>query len=298
MKEIVVISGKGGTGKTSITASFAVLEGENCIVADCDVDAADMHILLEADFKNESDFYSGEEAVIDPDSCINCGKCEEVCSFDSIFHNDTTYYVNGLTCEGCTYCSHVCPVDAITMKDRWSGNTYISAIKTGGSMVHAKLGIGSDNSGKLVAKVKYLAKQAAKMLRKEYIIVDGSPGIGCPVLSSLSGAKFVVFITEPTVSGVHDLKRVHELVRKFKIRSGCIINKADLNLEKTQEIKEFLEKENIKCITELPYHESFKRSLREHKTVVEFEGDIKEKIKDAWEIIKIEVSKKKVKKKI
>jgi len=290
IKEIVIISGKGGTGKTSITASFAVLEGENCVVADCDVDAADMHLLLKPDFKNKKDFYSGTEAVINPDACINCGKCDDVCHFDSIFQNEVSYYVDPMKCEGCKYCVYVCPTDAITMKDRWSGHTYISTIKTNATMVHAKLGIGSDNSGKLVAEVKGLAKQTAKMLKKEYIIVDGSPGVGCPVLSSLSGAKFVVFVTEPTVSGLHDLMRVHELVKKFKIRSGCIINKADLNKNMTTEIKDYLKQENIMFLTELPYSESFKASLREYKTVVEYDdSDVKTKISDAWNTIKEEL---------
>ena len=296
IREIVVISGKGGTGKTSVTASFAVLEGENCVVADCDVDAADMHLLLKPDFKNKKDFYSGKEAVIDPDACINCGKCDDVCHFDSIFQNDVSYYVEPMKCEGCKYCVYVCPTDAIVMKDRWSGHTYISTIKTNATMVHAKLGIGSDNSGKLVAEVKGLAKQTAKMLKKEYIIVDGSPGVGCPVLSSLSGAKFVVFVTEPTVSGLHDLMRVDELVKKFKINSGCVINKSDLNVEMSNKIKKYLEKENILLLAELPYSNYFKKSLRKYETIVEYEDgsedkelqNIKNKIKEAWNIIKEE----------
>ncbi len=296
IREIVVISGKGGTGKTSVTASFAVLEGENCVVADCDVDAADMHLLLKPDFKNKKDFYSGKEAVIDPNACINCGKCDDVCHFDSIFQNDVSYYVEPMKCEGCKYCVYVCPTDAIVMKDRWSGHTYISTIKTNATMVHAKLGIGSDNSGKLVAEVKGLAKQTAKMLKKEYIIVDGSPGVGCPVLSSLSGAKFVVFVTEPTVSGLHDLIRVHELVKKFKINSGCVINKSDLNVEMSNKIKTYLEKENILLLAELPYSNYFKKSLRKYETIVEYEDgsengelqNIKNKIKEAWNIIKEE----------
>jgi len=297
IKEVVIISGKGGTGKTSITASFAVLEGENCVVADCDVDAADMHLLLKPDFKNKKDFYSGTEAVIDPEACINCGKCDDVCHFDSIFQNDVSYFVEPMKCEGCKYCVYVCPTDAIVMKDRWSGHTYISTIKTNATMVHAKLGIGSDNSGKLVAEVKGQAKQTAKMLKKEYIIVDGSPGVGCPVLSSLSGAKFVVFVTEPTVSGLHDLKRVHELVKKFKIKSGCVINKSDLNIDMSNKIKEYLELENILLLAELPYSDFFKKSLRKYETIVEYEDNtrnkhlqgIKDKIKNAWNTIKEEV---------
>ena len=295
IKEVVIISGKGGTGKTSITASFAVLEGENCLVADCDVDVADMHLLLKPDFRNKKEFYSGKEAVIEPQACINCGKCDEVCHFDSIFQNDTSYYVDPMKCEGCKYCVYVCPVDAIKMQDRLSGHTYISTIKTNTMMIHAELGIGSDNSGKLVAEVKGLAKQTAKMLKKEYIIVDGSPGVGCPVLSSLSGAKFVIFVTEPSVSGLHDLKRVYELVKKFKIPTGCIINKSDLNDDMTAKIEDFLKKENILLLTKLPYSNYFKESLRNYQTIVEYENDdvllknIKNNIKNAWNKVKEEL---------
>ena len=212
MKEIVIISGKGGTGKTSLTASFAYLGGKDVIVADCDVDAADMHLLLEPDFKDSEDFYSGELAYIKQDACIRCGKCADVCRFDAIPIINNQYIVDPLSCEGCGYCARVCPTNAIINKSLNVGKWYISNIKTGSIMVHAKLGIGADNSGKLVAKVKSEAKDIAEDEQKDFVIVDGSPGVGCPVVSSLSGASFVVLVTEPSVSGLHDLKRVYELV--------------------------------------------------------------------------------------
>ncbi|MCK4716880.1 MAG: ATP-binding protein, partial [Candidatus Marinimicrobia bacterium] len=208
MKEIVVISGKGGTGKTSITASFAYLGGKEIVVADCDVDAADLHLLMLPDFAKSEEFYSGVIAKIDQDVCTNCGKCAEVCRFDAIPVIDGQYVVQPLDCEGCGYCARVCPVDAITMESQNVGDWYISTTKVGSSMVHARLGIGAENSGKLVAKVKNEAKIIAKEQDEKYVLVDGSPGIGCPVVSSLSGANFVVLVTEPTVSGIHDLKRV------------------------------------------------------------------------------------------
>ena len=286
MKEIVVISGKGGTGKTSLTASFAVLGGEDVIVADCDVDAADMHLLLEPDFKDSEDFYSGELAYISQNECIQCGKCFDVCRFDGIDVNNGRYIVNDLNCEGCGYCARVCPTEAITNKPLNVGKWYMSNIKTGSIMVHAKLGIGADNSGKLVAKVKNEAKEIAEDEFKDYVIVDGSPGVGCPVVSSLSGAKFVVLVTEPSVSGIHDLKRVYELVKKFNIKTGCIINKSDINKEITSEIEKYLQSEDIIHISNLPYDEDFTKAMTNGQTIVEYSnGLLKELVIDSWKTI-------------
>ncbi len=287
MKEIVVISGKGGTGKTSLTASFAKLAGRNVVVADCDVDAADMHLLLEPDFAKSEDFYSGYIAKINQDECIQCGKCADVCRFDAIPVVREKYIVDPIACEGCGYCARICPTDAIEMNDAYSGKLYISETKNGSPMVHARLGIGSDNSGKLVTKVKSEAKEIAVKENKDFIIVDGSPGIGCPVVSSLSGADFVVLVTEPSVSGFHDLKRVYELLKTFRLKAGCIINKSDLNFQITNEIKTFLEKEDIIHLADLPYDESFTKAMTNGKTIVEFNnGQLKETIEDIWEIIR------------
>lgn len=284
MKEIVVISGKGGTGKTSITASFAYLGGKDLVVADCDVDAADMHLLLQPDFAKSEDFYSGEIAEIDQDKCTKCGKCADICRFNAIPVNNDQYVVQPLDCEGCGYCARVCPEDAITNESQNVGNWYISNTKAGNTMVHARLGIGADNSGKLVAKVKNEAKQIAKENNKNYIIIDGSPGIGCPVISSLSGAGFVVLVTEPTVAGLHDLKRVYKLVKKFNIKAGCIINKSDLNLQVSNEIEDFLKEENIIHISSLPYDETFTAAMTLGQTIVEYgESNLKEIIEESWE---------------
>ncbi len=286
MKEIVVISGKGGTGKTSLTASFAYLGGKDVIVADCDVDAADMHLLLEPDFKDSEDFYSGELAYINQDECIRCGKCADVCRFDAIPIIDSQYIVDPLSCEGCGYCARVCPTKAIVNKSLNVGKWYISNIKTGSIMVHARLGIGADNSGKLVAKVKSEAKDIAEDEQKDFVIVDGSPGVGCPVVSSLSGASFVVLVTEPSVSGLHDLKRVFELVNKFKIKAGCIINKSDINKNVTTEIEDFLKKENIVHIANLPYDEDFTKAMTNGQTIVEYSnGHLRELIVNSWNLI-------------
>jgi len=283
IKEIVIISGKGGTGKTSLAASFAYLGGEDVIVADCDVDAADIILLLKPDFQDSEDFYSGELAYIKQDECVKCGKCADVCRFDAIPIINNLYIVDPLSCEGCGYCARVCPTDAIINKDLNVGKWYISNIKTGSIMVHARLGIGADNSGKLVAKVKSEAKDIAEDEFKDYVIVDGSPGVGCPVVSSLSGASFVVLVTEPSVSGLHDLKRVYELVHKFNIKAGCIINKADINPEVCNDIEDFLQKENIVHIANLPYDEDFTKAMTIGQTIVEYSnGHLKELISDSW----------------
>jgi len=287
MKEIVVISGKGGTGKTSITASLAVLAGNNIVVADCDVDAADMHLLLNPDFAYAEDFYSGQVSIIHQDLCIACGKCLEVCRFEAVLVNNNAYSIDTISCEGCGYCSKVCPVNAIENLPRLSGKWFISNIKTGSKMVHAQLDIGADNSGKLVAKVKNEAKALAEKETRDYIIVDGSPGIGCPVVSSLSGANFVVFVIEPTVSGLHDLKRVYQVVKKFNIKAGCIINKADLNLQKTNEIKVYLNDEKIIHLCDLPYDENFTKAMVNGMTIVEYhQGELQNIINQIWEKIK------------
>ena len=286
MKEIVVISGKGGTGKTSITASFAYLSEKNIVIADCDVDAADMHLLLKPKIIRREDFYSSLEAVINQDICTSCNRCFEVCRFDAISRENDIYSVIPLNCEGCSYCEKVCPVDAITMKRRLDGEWYISDTRLNKPMVHAKLGIGTENSGKLVATVKNLAKQVAELYQKEYILVDGSPGVGCPVISSLSGASFVVLITEPSVSGLHDLQRVYKLVKKFGLKAGIIVNKYDLNFNKYLEIMDFAKKENIIPIAEFPYDETFVKAMTQGITMAECkDSKIKNLLKDAWDKI-------------
>jgi len=287
VKEIVVISGKGGTGKTSITAAFAYLGGKKVLVADCDVDAADMHLLLKPDFAFSEDFFSGELAEINQDICTQCGACKDVCRFDAVNVVDGVHRIDPLNCEGCGYCAIICPVRAISMKTQKAGNFYISKTKGESIMVHAKLGIGNDNSGKLVTKVKKEARKIAREKQKEFIIVDGSPGIGCPVVSSITGANFIIFVTEPTVSGLHDLKRVNQMVQKFHIPSGCIINKSDLNKEKTGEILKYLQKEQIIHIASLPYDEDFTEAMTNGLTISEYNNkELSHTISTSWEYIK------------
>lgn len=287
MKEIVVISGKGGTGKTSLAASFACLGGKEVVVADCDVDAADMHLLLKPDVRRSEDFYSGQLAYINQDLCTQCGKCAEVCRFDAIPFENNKYEVVPLDCEGCGYCSIICPEQAITMEDQNVGKWNISDTKVGNILVHARLSIGAENSGKLVAKVKNEAKKIAAQEKVPWILVDGSPGVGCPVVSSLSGAHYVILVTEPTVSGLHDLKRVYQLVKKFNIPAGCVINKYDLNLDKTEEILEFLGNEGIAHLANLPYDETFIQAISQGQTIVEYDdGKLRDLLVESWEKVK------------
>ena len=287
MKEIVVISGKGGTGKTSVMASFSYLGKADLVIADCDVDAADLHMLLDPDYQNSEDFYSGELANLDQDKCINCGACLDVCQFDGIKKEKGIFRIEEMNCEGCGYCQQVCPTAAIRMEIQKVGEWYSSKSKVGSTMIHARLGVGAENSGRLVAQVKNEARRIAKAEGKEVILIDGSPGIGCAVNSTLTGADYVVFVTEPSVSGMHDLKRVSELVRGFSIPSGCIINKFDINPERVRELELFMDENGIQHIANIPYDEGFTTAMLEGKTLVEYENHpVSQLLIESWEKIK------------
>ncbi len=291
MKEIVVISGKGGTGKTSLAASLAFLLGKEAVIADCDVDAADMHLLLSPDFGHIEDFFSGQMATIDNEACTSCGLCMEKCRFDAIETDGLSYKIKELDCEGCGYCARICPVDAISMKDQHAGQFFISDTRINSILVHAKLAAGAENSGKLVAKVKNEARSIAEQKNKKYVIADGSPGIGCPVISSLSGSDFVIIVTEPTVSGIHDMKRVYELVRKFDIKASCIINKHDLNPEITVRIMDFLESESIVHLCNIPYDDAFTDAIIRGRTIIENgHTDLVKMIEKAWNIVSMNIN--------
>ncbi len=270
MREIVIISGKGGTGKTSITGTLSLIAGTKAVMADCDVDASDLHLILQPQIISRKDFFSGVIAEIDTQKCLSCGLCKKVCHFDAVEYADSKYQINEMSCEGCGYCFLVCPAKAISLNESKVGETYNAISRAGSDMVYAKLDIAADNSGKLVSEVKKMAKAKAEENNKEYIIVDGSPGIGCPVISSLSGADFVLLVTEPTLSGLSDLKRVWDLVNKFKIPAGCIINKADINPDLTQKIKLFLETEKIDYISSIPYDSDFQKAIANAMSIVEY----------------------------
>ena len=289
MKELVIISGKGGTGKTSVAAALAFV-AENSLIADCDVDAADMHLILKPDEEFAEDFYSGLKAEIDPAICTSCGLCQEICRFHAIKQDNSVYSVDFLACEGCGYCFEICPVKAISLPEQNVGQSFISNTKLGTKLIHASLGIGADNSGKLVAKVKKDAKRIAEEKGLDYILVDGSPGIGCPVISSLSGADLVLFVTEPSLSGLSDLQRVWELTKRFAIKGVCLINKADLNAEISAQIRDFLSREGIGLLQEIPYDEDFSRAITQGQSLVEYAPEKwKPRFEKIWEQIKKEL---------
>jgi MinD superfamily P-loop ATPase len=229
-RELVVISGKGGTGKTSMVAAFAALAG-GAVLADCDVDAADLHLVLHPAVGEPHAFSGRSVAVVDADACIACGRCEDVCRFDAISRaSGGEYAVDMIACEGCELCMRVCPADALRMEPVVNG-AWMESRTRFGPLVHARLGVAEDNSGKLVTVVRNRAKETAQREGLALVIVDGSPGIGCPVIASLAGAHLVLAVTEPTVSGRHDLDRVLQVVRQFRLPFAVIVNKADLNQE-------------------------------------------------------------------
>ena len=291
MKEIVVISGKGGTGKTSVVASFAALAG-SAVLADCDVDAADLHLILKPDVKQTHDFSGGKRASVITEKCIGCGRCEEVCNFDAARFNgpsndvvDRTYKIDPVACEGCSVCVHFCPADAIKFEDATNGRWFISDTRFG-PMVHAKLGIAEENSGKLVSLIRKQAKQIATEQNKDLIIVDGSPGIGCPVIASVSGADLVLVVTEPTISAQHDLERVIELTEHFKIPAAVCINKCDINPGIAKKIEKKVERKGLKFAGEVPYDIAVTKAQVAGKSIVEYsDNGLKGQIISLWKSV-------------
>ncbi len=280
MKEIVVLSGKGGTGKTSIVASFAAL-AESKVLADCDVDAADLHLILKPTINEEKEFWSGQVAVIDPEKCTECGLCQELCHFGAI----KDFQVDPLSCEGCGFCYRVCPVDAITMQDSMSGHWFISETKYG-YLCHASLGIAQENSGKLVTVVRQNARSIAERENLDYIITDGPPGIGCPVISSLSGASLALLVTEPSLSGIHDLERVIGVCRHFGIPALVCINKHDINQENTSKIESYCSNQGVEVVSKIPFDNLVTEALIKRLPVVEYgDGTTSREIKKLWEFV-------------
>jgi MinD superfamily P-loop ATPase len=288
MKELVVISGKGGTGKTSITAAFASL-AQNAVLADCDVDAADLHLVLSPKIKQEQDFSGGKQAAILAEKCIGCGKCAKMCRFDAITLSGPgnglvakTYAVDPVSCEGCKVCVEFCPVDAISFEPAINGKWFISDTRFG-PMVHAKLGIAEENSGKLVTLIRKEAKRITEEQKKDLLVIDGSPGIGCPVIASITGADVVLIVTEPTLSGKHDLERVTQLTANFGIKTLVCINKADINVEMTEQIGKDAVRHGLKVVGKIPYDDAFTKAQIMKATLIEYTGgEVAEKIKAMW----------------
>jgi MinD superfamily P-loop ATPase len=275
MKELVVISGKGGTGKTSIVAGFAALAKDNLVLADCDVDAADLHLVCEPKIRERYDFSGGFRATIRGADCIGCRKCEQTCRFQAIAltgpGNDVvqkTCVVDPIACEGCGVCLLVCPVSTIEFGPVVNGEWYVSQTRFG-PMVHAKLGIAQENSGKLVNLVRSKAKDVAQKEEKPLVLIDGSPGIGCPVIASVTGASAALVVTEPTLSGLHDLERVSQLTRHFGVPTLVCINKWDINPELTHRIETQARAMGLSLAGKVRYDPAVTQAQIKKKTVVE-----------------------------
>ena len=280
MKEVVVLSGKGGTGKTTIVGSFAAL-AKNKVMVDCDVDAADLHLLLNPVAKKETEFWSGQVALINEEKCTQCGICQEVCHFSAI----KDFVVDPINCEGCCFCYHVCPEEAITMEENLSGHWFISETRYG-PLVHARLGVTQENSGKLVAVVRQEAKRIAQEKEADYIISDGPPGIGCPVISSLSGVDLAMIVTEPSLSGIHDMERIIGLCHHFGVPALVCINKHDINKEGTNQIESYCHDQGIAVAAWIPYDEVVIKALVQGLPVVEYSPNgVSKQIEILWQEI-------------
>ena len=283
MREILIISGKGGTGKTTLTAAFAHL-ATNHVICDLDVDAPDLHLILQPDTHTVEAFESGHEAIIRPEDCERCGTCVDACRYDAI-QGDDPPVVNPLKCEGCKLCVALCPANAITFALNHCGDWYQSESRFG-PMVHAQLFPAEENSGRLVALLRQQARALAEAKGLDLILSDGPPGIGCPVIAALSGIDLAVIVTEPTVSGRHDLERVLELCRHFKITAGVIINKCDLNLDQANDIKAYCQAQHLPLIGELPHDPVFTEAMIQGLTVTEFRPEgVGAAVKAIWHTI-------------
>jgi MinD superfamily P-loop ATPase len=265
MKQLTILSGKGGTGKTTITASFAVL-AKNAVVADCDVDAPDLHLLLHPEIIQTQGFKGSKVAFIDQAKCTKCGLCQKKCMFGAI---SETINIEGIACEGCGVCAMTCPVGAITMVERIAGNAYISKTRYG-FMSHALLNPGESNSGKLVTLVRQNAKILAEKEKSGLIIIDGSPGIGCPVIASISGVDACLIVTEPTLSGIHDLERVLQLLNHFNVKPFVCVNMCNINAENTDRILGFCKEKEIDVVGTIVFSPQVTEAMVNGKTIVEF----------------------------
>jgi len=278
VQELVVISGKGGTGKTSMVASFAVLSG-NSVLADCDVDAADLHLVLEPRILRRNEFSGGKSARIKAGHCTACGKCEELCRFDAIFFDgpgngivEKTFRVDPVACEGCGVCAWFCAEGAIEFGPVVNGEWFVSDTRCG-PMVHARLGIAAENSGKLVSTVRTAAQKVAEERGLGLVIIDGSPGVGCPVIASVTGATLALAVTEPTLSGLHDLERVAELTRHFGIPTLVCVNKWDLNPEVCERIEARAREKGLEVAGRVRYDRAVTAAQIRGKAVVEYAQD-------------------------
>ncbi len=282
IKELVVLSGKGGTGKTSVTASFAML-AKKAVVADCDVDAADLHLVLNPEVQERRCFFSGNEAEIRFNDCTGCGKCHTLCRFDAIYRTENNrYQVDPVACEGCGVCVQFCPAKAIDFPERHSGHWMISQARSG-PMVHAQLEPAAENSGKLVTTVRERSWELAVDKRIPLIISDGPPGIGCPVIASLSGVSLALLVTEPTVSGLHDLQRVLALTRHFSVPTIVCVNKWDINPQQTERIEAAARAAGAQVAGRIRYDRGITQAQLQQITAIELGCAAADDIRKVWQ---------------
>ena len=283
MKQLTILSGKGGTGKTTITASLAVL-AKNAVLADCDVDAPDLHMLLHPEVIKTQEFKGSKLAVIDKIKCDNCGFCREKCRFDAITE---AIEVDPIACEGCGVCAAICPADAITMIERVSGYAYISKTKYG-FMAHALLNPGEANSGKLVTLVRQNARILSEKENSDLIIIDGPPGIGCPVIASVTGVDVGLVVTEPTMSGIHDLQRALQLLEHFSVTPLVCVNMHDINRDNTEKILRFCKENSIEVVGRIPFNPKVTEAMVNGKTIIEYapESNVAKEIENLWKSCK------------
>ncbi|MHC1745970.1 MAG: ATP-binding protein [Negativicutes bacterium] len=279
MKELVIVSGKGGTGKTSISAALAFLAPQKVLV-DCDVDAANFHLISGAVIQECHEFQAGFEPYIDEQVCTRCGKCSELCRFSAI---NAGVITSPLDCEGCGVCAFHCPEHAISMKDKHAGNWFVSDTRFG-RLIHAELGLAIENSGKLVSQVRQTAKKIAQADHLPLVLIDGPPGIGCPAIAALSGTSLALAVVEPSLSSIHDLKRLVELTSCFNLSTAVCINKSTLHPENTRQIITWCNSKNIPVVGQLPYSEVFRSAIKAGTTVMEMPAnqDVKEQMVEIW----------------
>ena len=282
MKTVLIISGKGGTGKTVLAGSLAVLV-KNKVMVDCDVDAANLHLLLHPEIRERHEFKGGHTAIIDQNLCQECGLCVASCRFEAI---KPDFVVDPFSCEGCGLCRELCPQGAIRMVENISGEWFVSDTRYG-PFVHAKLGIAEENSGKLVAKIRQVAQELAQGKGCDYVIIDGPPGIGCPVIASLSGVDCVLVVTEPTLSGLHDAQRVIGVARQFRSDVKMVINKCDLNTDMSGKIEKYCADNDIQLIGKIKFDEQVTRTIVQGKTVMDGpDGTTKDEFIKIWDVLR------------
>ena len=266
MKKIVIISGKGGTGKTSVASSFIKMADEH-IAVDCDVDAANLHIILGPVIQKKEKFIGGAVARVTGE-CINCGRCEELCRFEAIKDSEKDIRIDELKCESCGVCEYICPTEAIELVPEEQGEYYVSETPYC-SFVHARLNPGAENSGLLVTKIRNISEDIALELNKKVIIIDGAPGIGCPVIASLNGVDYALIVTEPTISAISDFKKIYKVAGFFNIRTFACINKYDINSENSSEIEQFCKTSGIEVIGKIPYDDNIPRLISQKKFIID-----------------------------